>query len=348
VTRVAALILHAPARPGDGPLTRAFADTRRANGVRHADGFLSAGADDVTLDDAPLDDGGFGQRVRAAAAALLPGDGLIVVGSGAMPLATSADRAAFVAAARAPGRTALANNHYSADVLAVSDASVLSDLPDLASDNALPRWLTDSAGVAVSDLARRWRLQVDLDTPLDAILTGRTASFGEVDRPARVALERVRGIARDPRSELLVAGRTSAATLRWLERSTASRTRALIEERGMRTRRPDQRPVASTLGLLLERDGPAAFGALLGRLGDGALVDTRVLLAQRHGDDERRWPPPEDRFASDLLLVERIEDRWLRDLTASARDAPIPVVLGGHTLVGPGLRLALGSARPWT
>ena len=50
----------------------------------------------------------------------------------------------------------------------------------------------------------------------------------------------------------------------------------------------------------------------------------------------------------DLLLADRISDPWLRELTAAARDAPIPVVLGGHSLVGPGLRLALARNRSWT
>jgi len=90
---------------------------------------------------------------------------------------------------------------------------------------------------------------------------------------------------------------------------------------------------------VLDREGPGALGAVLTRLADGAVVDTRVLLAHRLGSDERRWPSAEDRFASDLLLADRIEDAWLRELTLSAARAPIPVVLGGHTLVGPGLRL---------
>jgi hypothetical protein len=40
-----------------------------------------------------------------------------------------------------------------------------------------------------------------------------------------------------------------------------------------------------------------------------------------------------------------IRDPWLAELTASALDGRIPVLLGGHTLVGPGLRLALASRR---
>jgi hypothetical protein len=99
------------------------------------------------------------------------------------------------------------------------------------------------------------------------------------------------------------------------------------------------------LGALLDRDGPASLGSHLARLADAAIVDTRVLLAHRFGADEAAWPIAEDRFASDLLLADRIADPWLRDLTASAAEAPIPVVLGGHTLVGPGLPLALGRRR---
>ncbi|HXR27332.1 MAG TPA: hypothetical protein VN771_05665, partial [Candidatus Baltobacteraceae bacterium] len=80
---------------------------------------------------------------------------------------------------------------------------------------------------------------------------------------------------------------------------------------------------------------------------DGAILDSRVLLADRLGPDEARWPSAEDRYASDLLRAEAIADPWLRDLTASAAGAPIPILLGGHTLVGPGLRvLVAASAEP--
>ena len=95
------------------------------------------------------------------------------------------------------------------------------------------------------------------------------------------------------------------------------------------------------LGELLDRDGPGSLGRHVAAISDGALIDSRVLLAHRLGADEGAWPAPEDRFASDLLLADRIDDPWLRELTAAARDAPIPILLGGHRLVGPGVRLAL-------
>ena len=106
-----------------------------------------------------------------------------------------------------------------------------------------------------------------------------------------------------------------------------------------------QRPPRSVLGLLIDRRGPESLGSVLAELGDAAIVDSRVLLAHRLGADESAWPAAEDRFGSDLLLVDGIADPWLRSLTASARDASIPVLLGGHTLVGQALRLAIGRDR---
>jgi hypothetical protein len=286
-----------------------------------------------------------------------------VLGSGAIPLATPADRRAFVEGAESRKRQALANNRYSADAIAIGVAATLRTVPDLPADNALPRWLEEVAGYKVADLRRRWRLGVDLDSPLDVVLVGRSRRNPRppIDAPRDISLgtlsaqlEAVAAVAADRRAELLIAGRTSATSLRWLEVETASRVRAFVEERGLRAAaslaRSDGaaalRPPRSLLGDRLDRDGPGALGAALAELSDAALVDTRVLLAHRLGPDEATWPTAEDRFASDLLLADRITDPWLRELTASAIAAPIPILFGGHTLVGPGVRLVFGRARP--
>jgi hypothetical protein len=302
------------------------------------------------------DDRPFGARLREIIAADQP-NGLVVLGSGAIPLATDADRRRFVAAAASSARGALANNRYSADVAAIARVDLLPPLPDLPADNALPRWLDEVAGYDVRDVRHIWHLGVDLDSPLDVVLTGATTS---VDRSVvDDRLSGIRGVADDRRSEVMVAGRTSSTTLAWLERHLAARTRALVEERGFRAASrmawaaggpardaaasvdvPSRdRPPSSILGTLLDRDGPSSLGGHVARLADAALIDTRVLLAHRLGADETAWPSAEDRFASDLLLHDRIEDPWLRELTRSAALATIPNVLGGHTLVGPGARL---------
>ncbi len=332
-------------------------DARSAIARRQAAGFVAAGAADVVIVSGPADETPFGARLRDLLGADRPA-GLVVLGSGAIPLATAGDRRAFVAAASGDERYALANNRYSADIVAIARIDTLPEVPDLPGDNAFPRWLEEVAGYHVDDLRRRWRLAFDIDGPLDLILLGMTVGAPIDVATATSRLAAVRSVAADRRAELLVAGRTSAATLAWLEGHTEARIRAWVEERGLRaasrlaleaeatpgptSRTRPARPPSSVLGALLERDGPGSLGTHLARFADAAIVDSRVLLAHRLGTHEGHWPAAEDRFASDLLLPARIADPWLRDLTAAAAEAPIPVLLGGHTLVGPGLRSVVG------
>ncbi len=359
---VAVRILHPGPGAQAGPLTRRLADARARVADLHRRGFLAAGATDVEIVSGPPDDRSFGDRLRGLVERDGTVGGLVVLGSGAIPLATAADRRAFVAVAAGDERSALANNRYSADVVAIARAESLPAIPDLPGDNALPRWLEEVAGYRVEDLRRRWRLSFDLDGPLDLVLLGSTVGAADPrDTVVAGRLADVRSVAADRRAELLVAGRTSASTLAWLERHAAARVRAWVEERGLRAssrlaqagasagggrgghagRGRAGRSPASLLGLTLDRDGPGSLGEHLARFADAAIVDSRVLLAHRLGGDEAGWPSAEDRFASDLLLPEAIADPWLRELTASAIAAPIPVLLGGHTLVGPGVRLVV-------
>lgn len=355
---VTVLVLAPQLAADAGPLERRLDDARTGLAEHHRHAFLTAGADEVVVRREPTDDTPFGARLRRLVEELRPA-GLVVLGAGSVPLATAADLRTFVTAAAADEPGALANHRYSADIIAIARAAAaLRALPpDLATDNALPRWLAEVAGIPVRDLRVRRRLAMDIDSPLDLLLLeGRRGAptlplLDDADAgPVRKRLAALRRLAADPAAELLVAGRTSAADLRWLERSARSRTRALVEERGLRTAsigaavgRPNRRPPRSLLGELIDRDGPGSLGRHLAALGDGALLDSRVLIAHRYGGDERGWPSAEDRCASDLLLPGRISDPWLAELTTAAVEAPVPVLLGGHGLVGPGLRLALGA-----
>ena len=369
---VLVLILHAEAPSDAGSLVRALADARRAIAERERIGFLAAGADEARIVAGPPDGFSFGERLArlvkgGMAAGATPPGGLVVLGSGSIPLARAADLRRFVELAAGPAGHALANNRYSADVVAISRAADLADLPPLPADNALPRWLEERAGVAVADLRARWRLGVDVDTPLDLLVLGLGRGRGAPPVDPRAAPlpgatppldatdgqligERLAALAEvlaSRRAELLVAGRVSAATLHWLERGVACRVRAFVEERGLHAASrlaqsgatTWQRPPRSVLGELLDRDGPESLASIVAGLADAAVIDTRVLLAHRLGADESAWPAAENRFASDLLRPASIADPWLRAITASATDSSAPILLGGHTLVNGGLRV---------
>ncbi len=360
---VAVLIFHAAAPPGAGPLTRALAAARHSLAVVQRKAWLGVGAGEAEIVGGPPDGRAFGERLAAEARRrFAPGDGgLIVAGSGSIPLARAADLRQFVEAAARPPGFALANNRYSADVVAVSDGRVLARVPPLPADNALPRWLEERAETAVGDLRTTWRLGVDVDTPLDLLLLGGAgaarirAALGGDGGPALVEerLAALRGILANRRAELLVAGRVSAHTLGWLERGVACRVRALVEERGLRaaTRLAQADPTAtvrpprSVLGDLLDHEGPDDLARVVATLADAAVIDTRVLMAHRYGAAESAWPAPEDRYSSDLLLPRAVADPWLRALTESASFFGHPILLGGHTLVNGGLRLLAQRAR---
>lgn len=354
MTRPTVLIFHRPAGAGEPLLVRFLADVRGELARRQAELLERAGAAAPTFVSEWYEDLAFGEVIRRLAPAR---GGVIVLGSGAVARLNLADARRLVAVAASGRSEAVTNNRYSSDIVALGRAVVLRQTPALPSDNALPRWLEERAGVAVADLPGRDRLALDLDTPLDVCLAALVPSApGWLRRAVDAAgiaiprLEALRALVRDPTKELLVFGRSGSRTLAWLERNVRCRVRFLAEERGLRASSslamgdvapgPARQPNA-TLSLLLEERGPTAFAAIVGQLADAAIIDTRVLLAARLGEDEAGWPSPADRFASDLHDHTVVADPWLKALTRSAADARLPILLGSHSLVGPGVRLLL-------
>ena len=348
------LIFHRPARPEDARVVRLLAAARRRLVEQQSALWRRHGARDIRLIEAQAPS--FGDLVRSVTPRH---GGIVVMGSGALPRLAGRDVEQLVAAARSARMIALTNNRYSSDVCAIGRAEVLAELPALPSDNALPRWLEEKAGVTVSELAGRERLALDLDSPLDiglwALARDAPGWARELARAEELAVPRrdeLRSLAADPRRELMVFGRASSATLRWLEHNVRSRVRFLAEERGLRASSQlaiggppvhgNGRPPRATLGRLLVANGAPPLADLVSELADGAILDTRVLMADRFGPDEGAWPSPADRFASDLQRPNEIEEPWLRALTESATGSPLPIVLGAHTLVGPGIPLLLG------
>ena len=246
--------------------------------------------------------------------------GLVVLGAGSIPLATAGDREAFVRAAAADEPGALANNRYSADVVAIAGAGeVLARACPISPPTTRCRaGSRRPPAIPVRDLATRRRLAMDVDSPLDLVLlegAARRAAAARSGSPVRRPRPRPPGGAARGRGgpgrraarrrpDLAPPTCAGSSATRGREPGPWSRSVACGRPRPAPScGRPNRRPPRSLLGALLDRDGPGALGRHVAALSDGALIDSRVLMAHRLGADEGGWPTAEDRFASDLLLA---------------------------------------------
>jgi len=261
-----------------------------------------------------------------------------VMGSGSIPLLGTKEFLLIAEQLDARDGRFVTNNFYSADLTAWTPGAALRTTEPFARDNVLPRRLRDDAGLAPVILPRTTATQFDLDTPSDlAVLhlcEGLPAALAEATRPAESLAARYRQfmpLLCNKDAEVVVAGRVGSATWQYLERETACRVRLFSEERGMAAA-PEGRQAHSVLGFLIEELGLRRFFDRMALLGDALVLDTRVVEAHLG-----LQPSREDRFQSDLFASEAIHEPTLRALTAAAAEAPIPVLLGGHSLVSGGL-----------
>jgi len=269
------------------------------------------------------------------------------LGGGSGPLVTAEELAEIARQLADADSVVLTNNFASADLVAFTPGSALSSIDLPASDNPLPRLLQRQAGLQVVNLPRTTATMFDIDTPTDLLILGmhpeagphvRSYLGGMPDRQGR--LREAMMYLTDPAAEILVAGRAGSYLWAHLEKETACRVRFIAEERGMQAAGRD-RPgaVHSVLGHYVEAAGLERFFAMLGTLGQAVFLDTRVLFYHLGLD-----PSAEDRFASDLGLWETIAEPTIRAFTRAALDAPVPVVLGGHSLVAGGLMALVDAA----
>jgi len=234
----------------------------------------------------------------------------------------------------------ITNNLYSADLVAFSPGEALKEIRLPESDNPLARLLAEQAGLSARPLPRSVSSQFDIDSPSDlAILTlvggagPRLQGLLDCWRLDAAPYRGVLAYFTESTAQVLVAGRTGSQVWQYLERETACRVRFFAEERGMQAEgRLQAGQARSLLGFYLAEVGAERFFVTLAELADAAFLDTRVLLAHRGVEASRA-----DRFLSDVGQHEAIEEPFLRQFTQAAGRAPIPVLLGGHSLVSGGL-----------
>lgn len=264
---------------------------------------------------------------------------LVYVGAGSVPLMEGAEFAAIARELAQETDLVITNNFFSADLIALAPAMGLERLPLPATDNVLPRLLRD-AGLECRSLARTDATQFNLDSPGDLAILAVTGRGGPRLRRFVEGLSldvsrhrRCMAPLTDREAEVVVAGRVGSHVWQYLERETACRVRVFSEERGMRAAGRDEDGSARSLfGYHAQAVGFPRLFEELAEMGSAAFIDSRVLLAHAG-----RHPSRAERFLSDLGCWQEIDDAYLRGLTAAAMSAPLPVLLGGHSLVSGGL-----------
>jgi len=265
----------------------------------------------------------------------------VYVGSG-LPLVKRDDLTAMAKGVTEHPRAVVANNFFSADMLGFVPGEVVREveLPD--NDRILPRLLRDKAGLENRALPRSIANQFDIDTPGDlAILAYGGGAGPNLQRHIEAAgidltrLRRASTLFTDRDSEVVVAGRVGTPTWQYLESETPCRVRMFAEERGLQAAGRDVNGDARSLvAFHIQVVGFERFFRELSEMGQAAFIDTRPLFAHMG-----LKPSRPDRFLSDAMTPAGIEEPWVRELTQAACEAPIPVVLGGASLVASGVQL---------
>lgn len=270
------------------------------------------------------------------------------MGAGSAPMLSSATLAQVVEMVLSESPVLVTNNLHSSDWAAFAPADAIMDKASwLERDNALAWVWQEKTGHPVRVLPRTAATQMDIDTPFDLLALARHPAvhphlrgFLDLMDWPDTHLDAALDVLRREASHVIVAGRVSSWTWRILEQRTRVWVRVFSEERGMRASgRQARGEVRSLLSDYLDLVGVEQFFHRLGEMADAILLDSRVILASRG-----LWPCDADRFHSDLLMDDQVGEPFLRALTAAARSAPVPVVMGGHSLVSGGLDVLLDGA----
>lgn len=262
---------------------------------------------------------------------------LLYFGGGSVPLLENETLTRIATRLAESERLVITNNRYASDWAGISPTDSLDEWVErLPQDNMLGWVLSAEAGLPVEDFPSTAETRLDIDTPVDLLTLRRHPGTKPYLRrylesiPLNAQkLEQVLQVMATPAGHLFVAGRFAPAAWQTLNRATQCWIRVFSEERGMvSSGRQAAGEVFSFFADYLDEIGPERFFEKLSSQVQAALIDTRVLLAHH-----KLWPDEAERFASDLGLVEQINDPWLRTFTAAAMAAPIPVLLGGHSLL---------------
>jgi hypothetical protein len=291
----------------------------------------------------------FGERL-ATLLERYPARSTLYFGGGSAPLIDQASMGMIVgllersgtAGGSVPTHIALTNNLHSSDWVALSHTREAIPIARACErDNSLAWLLKESGEFEVRVLSGvRPATSFDLDTPSDLALIAEHRGVGvhlrgviERHDLSKVPVARLLEVCRTEATTVGMIGRVSPLAWGAFNKSARCWTRVLAEERGMvAAQRVEHGLVRSMLVPLIKSVGVARFFDELVGMCDAVLFDNRVLWAALGV-----FPTAADRFASDLYWIDTIQDQWIREFTTAAFHAPIPIVMGGHSVVAGGV-----------
>ena len=267
-------------------------------------------------------------------------EAVFYIGGAAGPLLNITEIGAFCREVIAEPHTVLTNNVQSADIVVFAPAQAINRIQNLpTADNSLANRLHD-VGLRKVIMPDSMGIHFDIDTPTDMLVLSINPKTGEHTRKAFETLNydtshllHAKNYLALPYADGLMSGRVGAPVLAHINAHIRCYMRVYSEERGMKSLGREQNNlVESLVGGFMEILGAREFLNYLSKFVHVAFIDSRVLFAHKklHLSDS-------DRFYSDLLLPEKIENEWLKAFTQAVKEAPFPVVVGGHSLVSGGM-----------
>jgi hypothetical protein len=262
-------------------------------------------------------------------------ENLFYWGGGASPLITAEIIESLCSSIISGENILYTNNFFSADWAAFTPASAVLGIPDIHMDNNLAYSLWKERNLRSIYIEPSVEIVGDVDTPADLLilaeLPGVGVKTGEYLRSLKLDTSRVRRLIEllQDRNRIFLSGRVGSSLFKYLDTKCRCSFRIISEERGMRsTGRLRRGEVRSILGTMFEEMGLEKTFKFIESASQAAVIDSRIPFAQLRGDVSVC-----DRFYSDLGLWQEIKDPWVRDFTKRAMEAPIPVLLGGHSLI---------------
>lgn len=269
------------------------------------------------------------------------GEAVVVMGGCAAPL-LDAGELVEVALQAADGEV-WQNNRLSPDLVLWKPAERVFRVDDCRNDNEFG-YAMEQAGLAVRYFPGLLGFGFDLDTPVDCVLAAMRVECGPRLTEAVSGwdlwrrVEAVRAVLdRAEYADVALLGRVHPVEAERFGQGCKVRIRVFSEERGMKALgRIEQGVVRSLVGAMVEAVGWKKFFEVLEEQVGCVLFDTRVVLEHLGVKVSEQ-----ERFAADLGMLGEVRNPILREMAEAAAACRVPVLMGGQSLVGGGLRIWL-------